>query len=162
MQRDFRFAPTIVLIIRDPSTIPLVTQKPFRRKRKIGIFMKSGEEILNMKRLALFAFNGDPVCFVHVLLNALDMNEKGHVVKIIMEGSATQLVGTLTQADNPLNNHWQKVKEFNLVEGVCKACATKMGTLKHSESQGLTLLGDMSGHPSMSRFMDAGFEIITF
>jgi hypothetical protein len=115
-----------------------------------------------MKKFAFFAFNGDPVCFVHVLLNALDMNEKGYDVKIIMEGAATKLVETLTQADNPLNNHWQKVKEFNLVEGVCKACATKMGTLKDAESQGLTLLDDMSGHPSMARYIDDGFEIITF
>jgi len=24
-----------------------------------------------------FAFRGDPMCFVHVLLNSLDLNEKG-------------------------------------------------------------------------------------
>jgi hypothetical protein len=29
-----------------------------------------------MKKFALFVFNGDPICFIHVLLNALDMN--GH------------------------------------------------------------------------------------
>ena len=115
-----------------------------------------------MKKLALFAFNGDTVCFVHVLLNAIEMNERGYVAKIIIEGAATKLVQTLAQADNPLHNHWQKVKELNLIEGVCKACATKMGTLQEAESQGLTLLHDMAGHPGMGRFMDAGFHIITF
>jgi hypothetical protein len=30
--------------------------------------------------------------FVHVLLNAVDMKENGHEVKIIMEGSATHLI----------------------------------------------------------------------
>jgi hypothetical protein len=30
-----------------------------------------------MKKLALFAFNGDSLCFVHVLLNAVDLREKG-------------------------------------------------------------------------------------
>jgi hypothetical protein len=29
-----------------------------------------------MKKIALFVFNGDPMCFIHVLLNALDMEEK--------------------------------------------------------------------------------------
>ena len=115
-----------------------------------------------MNKFALFAFNGDPVCFIHVVLNAIDMNEKGYVAKIIMEGAATKLIEPLSQPDNPLNNNWQKVKELRLVEGVCKACATKMGTLKEAESQGLTLLDDMSGHPSMTRYLDAGFEIITF
>jgi len=115
-----------------------------------------------MKKLALFAFNGDPVCFIHVLLNALDMNEKGHGAKIIIEGAATKLIETLARPDNPLHNYWEKVKELNLIEGICKACATKMGTLSEAESQGLTILDDMSGHPGMGRFMDAGFDIITF
>jgi len=26
-----------------------------------------------MQKFALFVFNGDPICFIHVLLNALDM-----------------------------------------------------------------------------------------
>jgi len=30
------------------------------------------------KKVALVAFNGEPMCFVHVLLNALDMEEKGY------------------------------------------------------------------------------------
>ncbi len=45
-----------------------------------------------MKKLALFAFNGDPMCFIHILLNALDMKEKGFDGKIIIEGSATKLI----------------------------------------------------------------------
>ena len=27
-------------------------------------------------KAALFAFNGEPMCFVHVLLNAFDMKDK--------------------------------------------------------------------------------------
>jgi len=115
-----------------------------------------------MKRIVLFAFNGDPVCFIHVLLNALDMNEKGYIIKIIIEGAATQLIKPLAQPDNPLHSHWEKAKELHLIEGVCKSCASKMGTLQEAESQGLPLLDDMSGHPGMGRFMDAGFDIITF
>ncbi len=45
-----------------------------------------------MKKMALFVFNGDPMCFIHVLLNALDMNEKGYEAKIIVEGAATKLI----------------------------------------------------------------------
>ncbi len=36
-----------------------------------------------MKKFALFVFNGDPMCFIHVLLNAHDMSDKGYGVKII-------------------------------------------------------------------------------
>jgi len=30
-----------------------------------------------MKKFAFFVFNGDPMCFIHVLLNAIDMSECG-------------------------------------------------------------------------------------
>ena len=29
-------------------------------------------------KTVLFVFNGDPMCFIHVLLNALDMHAAGH------------------------------------------------------------------------------------
>ena len=35
-----------------------------------------------MRKFVLFAFNGELMCFIHVLLNALDMQEKGFDVKI--------------------------------------------------------------------------------
>jgi hypothetical protein len=60
-----------------------------------------------MKKMALFVFNGDPMCFIHVLLNALDMKEKGYETKIIIEGAATKLVPELAKEDNPLNKLWQ-------------------------------------------------------
>jgi hypothetical protein len=61
-----------------------------------------------------------------------------------------------------LNGLWQKNLDAGLIEGVCKACSTKLGTLEAAKEQGLTLLDDMSGHPSMAGYRDQGFEIITF
>jgi len=37
-----------------------------------------------------------------------------------------------------------------------------MGILKDAEAQGLRLLDDMSGRPSMAKYKEQGFEIITF
>ncbi|MGM0418609.1 MAG: cytoplasmic protein, partial [Thermodesulfobacteriota bacterium] len=45
-----------------------------------------------MKKKAFFVFNGDPMCFVHVLLNALDMKEKGYDIKLIIEGASAGLL----------------------------------------------------------------------
>ena len=44
-----------------------------------------------MKKVALFVFNGDPMCFIHVLLNALDMHAKGYKTAVVVEGAATRL-----------------------------------------------------------------------
>ncbi|MCP3923168.1 MAG: DsrE family protein [Desulfobacterales bacterium] len=61
----------------------------------------------------------------------------------------------------PLTKMWKEVKEKKLVDGVCKACAGKMGTMDEAEKQGLALLDDMKGHPSVSRYIDSGYKIIT-
>ncbi len=115
-----------------------------------------------MKKMALFVFNGDPMCFIHVLLNALDMKEKGYDAKIIIEGSATQLIPELAKSDNPLHVLWEKVRAAGLVEGVCRACAKKTGTLDAVKNEGFPLLADIAGHPAMTRYRDDGFEIISF
>ena len=130
-------------------------------KCKTSYLRRLAREI-NMKKFALFVFNGDPMCFIHVLLNALDMSAKGYDAKIIIEGAATKLISELEKKEHPLHQLWQKAKSQGLVEGVCKACANKMETLAEAKTQGLTLLEDMLGHPGMARYRDAGFEIITF
>lgn len=115
-----------------------------------------------MRKFALFAYNGDAMCFIHVLLNALDMRKRGHEVKLIIEGSATKLVPDLAKTDNSMHELYESAKNQGLIEGVCKACATKMGSLKGVKAEGLSLLDEMMGHPSIARYRDEGFDIVTF
>lgn len=115
-----------------------------------------------MTQMVLFVFNADPMCFIHVLLNALEMQARGHEGRIVVEGAATRLIADLPKPDQPLHTLWQKATAAGLVEGVCKACSQKMGTLQAAREQGLVLLDEMNGHPSMTRFREAGYEIITF
>ncbi|MDY0213554.1 MAG: cytoplasmic protein [Desulfuromonadaceae bacterium] len=115
-----------------------------------------------MKKVVMFVFNGESMCFVHVLLNALDMKDKGYEAKIILEGSSVKLIPELVREGSPLKGLWQKCLQAGLVEGVCKACSAKLGTLTAAQDQGLVLLDDIFGHPSMAAYRDNGFEIITF
>jgi len=115
-----------------------------------------------MKKTALFAFNEDPMCFIHVLLNAIDFNARGYEVKIIFEGGSCKLIDPLSQKGNPLNQLYTEVKDKGLIEGVCRGCAAKLGATAAAEKEGLTFLDDIKGHPSMARYREEGFEIITF
>jgi len=114
------------------------------------------------KRVVLVAFNGDPMCFVHVLLNALDMKERGYDVKLVMEGSATGLIKELGDEKNPFAKLYSDVCEKKIIDCVCQACASKMGALEAVEAQGLPLCKDMKGHPSIAKYMEQGYEVITF
>ncbi len=114
------------------------------------------------RKVALFAFNGDPNCIVHVLLNALDMKEKGYDVRLVIEGGATYQLESLNDTSHPLNGLYQKVKDAGLIECVCKACANKMGTLESAMEQDLPVCGEMMGHPGISRYLEDGYEVLIF
>ncbi|PIE70880.1 MAG: cytoplasmic protein [Deltaproteobacteria bacterium] len=117
-----------------------------------------------MKKSALFVFNGDPMCFVHVLLNGLDLNARGEDVAVIIEGAATALIPKLEAGEMPIPipKLWEKTKAAGIIRGVCKACANKMEALTAAETAGLPLMADMSGHPGMAAFREEGYTIITF
>ncbi len=115
-----------------------------------------------MNKVLLVAFNGELVCFAHVLLNALDMHSKGFAVKIVIEGTAVKLAPELEKEENPFRSLYKQARELNLLEGVCKACSAQMKVLDQVEKAGLTLLGDMKGHPSIGRYMTEGYTVITF
>ncbi|MFH1113970.1 MAG: DsrE family protein [Pseudomonadota bacterium] len=115
-----------------------------------------------MKKIVLVAFNGEFMCFVHVLLNALDMKSRGYDVKIVIEGAAVKVISELRVEGNPLRHLYEKVKEQGLIDAVCKACSTKMNVLGAVEAEGLPIADDMSGHPSLARYIEAGYELITF
>jgi len=112
------------------------------------------------KKVAIFAFNGEIMCFAHAMINALEMRHKGYDVKLIIEGMATGAIAQLSDNSKPFSELYQKVRDEGLIDCVCLACSTKTGTAKQAEEQGLRLCGEMSGHPSMSRYIDAGYDLI--
>ena len=115
-----------------------------------------------MEKYALFAFNGEAMCFIHVLLNGLELAARGHEVKIVIEGAACRLIPELGETVNPFYQHYSKAREKGLIAGICQACAQKMGSLEAARAQGLTILADMSGHAGMAPFILDGYRIITF
>ncbi len=117
---------------------------------------------MSKEKPVIFAFRGNPMCFIHVLLNAIDLHEKGREGKIVIEGDAVALVPEMREPDHMLSALYQKTKELGLIVAVCKACSMKLGVADAVQKEGLPLFGDMSNHPSMSAFLDDGYQIITF
>lgn len=114
------------------------------------------------QKVLLVGFNGEAMCFVHVLLNALDMQEKGYDVKVMIEGSATLLANELNDETKPFGPLYIQVRDEGLIDCVCKACAAKMGALESVQEQGLSVRGDMKGHPALAEYIQDGYQIVTF
>ncbi len=115
-----------------------------------------------MSKFALFPFRGEPMCFIHVLLNALDMHERGHEAVIVLEGESCALVGEMARDDHQLHTLYAKAKDKGLIAGACKACSTKLGAADAVRTEGLELIEGMHGHPSMAEYVEKGYTIITF
>ena len=113
-------------------------------------------------KVAVFAFIGETGCFMHALLNTLDLADRGYEVALVIEGSATKLVPQLREGDTPIGRLFAKVMGAGLLDCVCQACAHQMGTLEEAKDQGLELCSEMSGHPAMGRYMDEGYTVVTF
>ncbi|MDO5023022.1 MAG: hypothetical protein Q4E07_06800 [Eubacteriales bacterium] len=110
-----------------------------------------------MKKVLFYAMRDEQMCFVHVLLNALDLHESGHEIKIIFEGKSVKLPAVFVKENNAL---YQKATENGLIAGACLACSKMMGVLEENKALGLTLLDDMKGHAGMKNYLENGFEVI--
>jgi hypothetical protein len=115
-----------------------------------------------MNKIILFAFRGDAMCFIHVLLNALDMAEKGMEGKIVIEGDAVKLIPEMAESGHFLNQLYRKVRDNNLIIGACRACSIKLGVAAAVQEEGVELIGEMSGHPAISEYVEQGYTILTF
>ena len=114
------------------------------------------------KKVALFAFKDELPCFIHVLLNAIDLREKGYEATIVIEGAAVKLVALLAEPANPMHALFEKTKGLGLFAGACRACSHQLGATAAVEKEGLALLDDMHGHPGMARYTDDGFTVLIF
>lgn len=115
-----------------------------------------------MEKVIFFAFRDDPMCFVHVLLNSLDLNDKGMDGRIILEGEAVKLVAEMADEKHFLNKLYVKVKERDLLVGACRACSNKLGAVSGLEAEKIPLVGEMMGHPAMSDYIQQGYRVVTF
>ncbi|HZJ56878.1 MAG TPA: cytoplasmic protein [Clostridia bacterium] len=111
-----------------------------------------------MSKYAIFAFQGELMCFQHVLLNVLDLQSKGYESKVIIEGEAVKLVKDLEESGNKL---YKRAKEMGLIAAICKACSAKLGVLDYNKNVGIPMGDEMGGHPAMSTYIEQGYEIIT-
>lgn len=109
-----------------------------------------------MRKIAFFVFKEDPMCFIHVLLNSLDLKKKGHDVKVIFEGPGVKVPSKM--GDNKM---YQEALAAGLFEGVCEACSKALGVYEENKETGLKFLSDLNGHPAFSDYIDQGYEIIT-
>ena len=103
------------------------------------------------------------MCLAHVFLYLEELNEKGTPARMILEGRACGLPAKMRETTSgPLVGKYKKAKEKGWIEGVCKACAVMVKGDAAVEAEGLSFLGDLSGHASLGKYIEEGYTIIKF
>lgn len=110
-----------------------------------------------MKKYLFYGMTGEKMCFQHILMNAVDLSEKGYEVKIIFEGASVKLVPVFEEEKTPI---YVKAKEKGLIAGVCFACTKVINVYDEVVKSELELINDMMGHAGIARYADE-YEVIS-
>ncbi|NLB17759.1 MAG: hypothetical protein GX825_03260 [Syntrophomonadaceae bacterium] len=111
-----------------------------------------------MEKILFYGMTGEKMCFLHLLMNALDLSSSGYEVKIIFEGQSVKLVPLFEEEMNPL---YKKAKDSGIIAGVCKTCSKVLGVYDQNKITGLAMLDDMSGHAGMKSYINGGYKVIS-
>jgi hypothetical protein len=110
-----------------------------------------------MKKQLFVLFNYNKGIFTHIMLNVLDLAEKGYDVGIIFESEACKLISEL---ENTNNEKYEKIKEQKLIFAVCEICAKAMQALESAKRQNLPINGELLGHPPLEVWIKNDYHIM--
>jgi len=97
---------------------------------------------------------------VNALTTAKEFKETGDEAVVIFDGAGTKWVAELSEEDHKYHRLFEDVRDQ--VEGACAYCAKAFGVKDEVEEEGVKLLGDYEGHPSIHGLIGRGYQVVTF
>ncbi len=111
-----------------------------------------------MKKYLIYMMEGQKMCALHGLMNAVDLMEENEIA-VVFEGASCKLVPEFEDEKNPL---YMKLKEAGKISGVCLACSKALKVYDAVKETGLEFLDDMMGHAGVKPFVDEDYEVMVF
>jgi hypothetical protein len=96
----------------------------------------------------------------NALTAAKEFKEEDQEVTIVFDGAGTKWIGKLSDPDHKYNGHFENVRDD--VQGACAYCARAFGVKDEVRENGVQLLGEFEGHPSLAKLVTQGYQVITF
>jgi hypothetical protein len=118
-----------------------------------------------MKRKLLFVvFTNDACKRNHAFLYANDLARRGHDVRLIIEGDATQC---LLEREGLFDKLLEEARGLGILAGLCKTASAgcsdpSRDVTRLAEESGIELLDTLDGHAGIASFVAEGYEIVTF
>jgi len=97
---------------------------------------------------------------VNALTTAKEFKETGDEARVIFDGAGTKWVAELSEEDHKYHRLFEDVRDQ--VDGACAYCAQAFGVKDQVQQEGVELLGDYEGHPSIHGLIGDGYHVVTF
>jgi hypothetical protein len=96
---------------------------------------------------------------------AYELKEKKQDVALVFQGAGVRWPSEIVKPDHPANTLYQAVQDT--VVGVCRGCADVFGAADSVKATGLPLIDEKaipgtSGIVDLSKYLDAGYRVLTF
>jgi len=99
---------------------------------------------------------------LHALLYSQELYDEGQDVQLIFDGGGTRWVQELAQPDHDLAPLYNQLKSNGVIAAVCDFCIDAFdGDKTLVQDEGLPLVAEYAGHPSIARLVAEGYQIIT-
>ena len=104
--------------------------------------------------------SGDLGRVVNALTTAKEFKESGDEVAIVFDGAGTKWIPALSDPGHRYSGLFADVRDR--VAGACEYCSEAYGVKDEVTNLGIELLGDYEQHPSLHRYAERGYQVITF
>lgn len=97
---------------------------------------------------------------VNALTTAKEFKEAGDEALVIFDGAGTKWVDELSRSEHQYHGLFEDVRDQ--VAGACAYCAKAFGVKERVEEEGVRLMDDFAGHPSINTLVADGYQVLTF
>ncbi|MEN8177755.1 MAG: DsrE family protein [Pseudomonadota bacterium] len=99
---------------------------------------------------------------LHALLYSQELYAEGHDVRLVFDGGGTKWIEEFKKPDNKLAPMYEDLKMKKVIAAVCEFCIGAFdGDKALVEREGLPLVNEYNGHPSVAKLIAGGYQIIT-
>jgi len=116
------------------------------------------------RKLLFVVFTNDACRRNHAFMYAIDLARHGHVVRLILEGEATQ---ALREREGRFSELLEEAKALGLLAGACKTAAAGCKNASRdvtglAHELGVALIDTLDGHAGIESFVSKDYDIVTF
>jgi hypothetical protein len=97
---------------------------------------------------------------VNALETAAEAIEAGDDLRLVFDGAGTQWIGAFADPEHRYHDLYAEVKAH--ITGACQYCAIAYGVKAAVVAEGIPLLTEHRGHPSLRGLVADGFAVLTF